>query len=216
MAISSALGTGSLTPGVCTSSTRPTAPFEGQMIYETDTDRVLIWNNSAWVAPNSQTANPPGLELIKTQAVGTAVTSVTVTDAFNANYENYKITYSGGTQSADSSLDILIGGSTTGYFGILVYALVTGSLTFAAMNNSSNFAWIGGAAAGQASHAEFELFAPFQARYTKIRNGQYQNGANYGVVNGEHRVATSYSSFTLQVPSGTMTGGTIRVYGIRN
>jgi hypothetical protein len=37
-------------PGVCTSTTRPTAPFEGQMIYETDTDKVLVWNGSAWYA----------------------------------------------------------------------------------------------------------------------------------------------------------------------
>lgn len=35
-------------PGVCTSTTRPTAPYEGQMIYETDTDMVAIWNGSAW------------------------------------------------------------------------------------------------------------------------------------------------------------------------
>lgn len=44
------LGTG-LRPGVCTSTTRPTAPFEGQMIYETDTDKVLVYNGYAWV-PN--------------------------------------------------------------------------------------------------------------------------------------------------------------------
>ena len=37
-----------LRPGVCTSTTRPTAPYEGQMIYETDTDYVQIWNGSAW------------------------------------------------------------------------------------------------------------------------------------------------------------------------
>jgi len=34
--------------GVCTSTTRPTAPYEGQMIYETDTDMVAIWNGTAW------------------------------------------------------------------------------------------------------------------------------------------------------------------------
>lgn len=34
--------------GVCTSTTRPSAPYEGQMIYETDTDRVLVYNGSAW------------------------------------------------------------------------------------------------------------------------------------------------------------------------
>ena len=33
----------------CTSSTRPVLPFEGQMIYETDTDRVQIYNGSSWV-----------------------------------------------------------------------------------------------------------------------------------------------------------------------
>jgi hypothetical protein len=37
-------------PGVCTSSTRPASPFEGQVIYETDTDKVLVYNGSAWYA----------------------------------------------------------------------------------------------------------------------------------------------------------------------
>ena len=46
MAISS--NTTGLRPGVCTSTTRPTAPYEGQMIYETDTDYVRIWNGTAW------------------------------------------------------------------------------------------------------------------------------------------------------------------------
>lgn len=37
-----------LRPGVCTSSTRPTAPYEGQMIYTTDLDTLEIWNGTAW------------------------------------------------------------------------------------------------------------------------------------------------------------------------
>lgn len=37
-----------LRPGVCTSSNRPANPFEGQIVYETDTDMVAIWNGSAW------------------------------------------------------------------------------------------------------------------------------------------------------------------------
>ncbi len=36
-------------PGVCTSSTRPTTPYEGQQIYETDTDKLLVWNATAWI-----------------------------------------------------------------------------------------------------------------------------------------------------------------------
>ena len=46
MAINS-LSTG-FRPGICTSSTRPAAPYEGQQIYETDTDFLRIWNGSAW------------------------------------------------------------------------------------------------------------------------------------------------------------------------
>jgi hypothetical protein len=37
--------------GVCTSSTRPASPYEGQVIYETDTDKILAWTGSAWYAP---------------------------------------------------------------------------------------------------------------------------------------------------------------------
>jgi hypothetical protein len=34
---------------VCTAATRPASPNEGMLIYETDTDTVLIYSGSAWV-----------------------------------------------------------------------------------------------------------------------------------------------------------------------
>ena len=34
---------------ICTSSTRPASPFEGQRIYQTDDKRELVYNGSAWV-----------------------------------------------------------------------------------------------------------------------------------------------------------------------
>ena len=37
-----------LRPGVCTSTTRPVAPYEGQAIYETDTDLYYIYDGSTW------------------------------------------------------------------------------------------------------------------------------------------------------------------------
>ena len=50
MPFSSVLGASSvIRPGVCTSTTRPTVPYEGQLIYETDTDRLLSYNGSAWI-----------------------------------------------------------------------------------------------------------------------------------------------------------------------
>lgn len=35
-------------PGVCTSTTKPASPYEGQVIYTTDLDTLEIWNGAAW------------------------------------------------------------------------------------------------------------------------------------------------------------------------
>ena len=57
MPLSSVVGAQSIVkPGVCTSSTRPASPYEGQMIYETDTNRVLVYNGSAWTTLTPQSA----------------------------------------------------------------------------------------------------------------------------------------------------------------
>ena len=37
-----------LTPDVCLSTSRPSAPYEAQLIYTTDLDTLEIWNGSAW------------------------------------------------------------------------------------------------------------------------------------------------------------------------
>jgi hypothetical protein len=59
--------------------------------------------------------NAVGLWLVKTQTVGSAVPDVTVTDAFSADYDNYKILYTGGTASgAVGPLNMKLGSSTTG------------------------------------------------------------------------------------------------------
>ncbi len=50
MPLSSVVGAQSIIrPGVCTSSTRPASPYNGQMIYDTTVDTALVWNGSAWV-----------------------------------------------------------------------------------------------------------------------------------------------------------------------
>jgi len=58
MGLDNAYGVGSLKPGVCTSTSRPAAPFEGQLIYETDTDLVRSWNGSSWVTIGPTAASP--------------------------------------------------------------------------------------------------------------------------------------------------------------
>ena len=166
---------------------------------------------------NATDMNAVGMWLVKSQTVGSAVSSVTVTGAFSSAYDNYRIIYTGGTASASTDIGLKLGASVTGYYASLQFQLVTaGTVSAAGTNNGAAWAWIGGAVAGQAVHASFDLLSPFATSYTKVRNGSYQSGDGYGIMNGEHRVATSYTDFILTVATGTITGGTIRVYGYRN
>jgi len=160
--------------------------------------------------------NSVGLWLVKTQTVGTAVSSVAVTGAFSADYDNYLITLNGGTVSADASMSMILGASVTGYYGFMSYGQSnTATPLGAGRNNAANAAWVGGGTSGQMCHVRVEVFGPFAARYTKLLNSPYQNGIAYGIMNGEHRVATSFTGFTLSPDAGTLTGGTIAVYGYK-
>lgn len=76
MGLSTAYGIGSLKPGVCTSTTRPASPFEGQMIYETDTNTVKFYNGSAWA--NVGSAGYPELAAYGSATGGASSSSVTV------------------------------------------------------------------------------------------------------------------------------------------
>lgn len=166
----------------------------------------------------AQDMNAVGLWLVKSQTVGTGVSSVTVTGAFSADYDNYRIMYVGGTQSGSNAMYIKLGGSSTGYYGNLIFNDIGSTTVLVAVdNNSAQANWVGGGSSTIPTHASVDLFGPYLARFTKIRNGQYQNATAFGTQNGEHRVATSYTDFTLGMDSGvTFSGGTIRVYGYRN
>ena len=48
MALDAALGLPGSRPGAVTSLTRPTNPFQGQVIVETDTNTVLFYTTNGW------------------------------------------------------------------------------------------------------------------------------------------------------------------------
>lgn len=66
---------------VCTSSTRPASPTEGMHIYETDTDRTLRWDGSAWSGLQSSTVTASGGDLRTTGAGGAPRLYIKATDA---------------------------------------------------------------------------------------------------------------------------------------
>jgi hypothetical protein len=157
-----------------------------------------------------------GLWLVSSTAVGTGVSSVTVTDAFSADYDAYKITYTGGQASAAVNLGTRLGATTTGY-RMAMNGVTSVSGTVAAYDNNTNTTWIwtGGANTTYTNY-NIEVWQPFLARPTFVTSTLITNGAdNYWVVRGSLADTTSYTSFSIIPSSGTITGGTICVYGYR-
>lgn len=216
-----------LRPGVCTSTTRPTTPYTGQIIYETDTGYLRVWDGAAWDYLSQKQDDTVGLGpvgglvLVKTQTIGTAVASVTVSNAFSSTYDNYYCTYTGGVTSAAAVIAIYMGDAAlaNSYYGAVVSANPSGTSLITGNNNVGQWT---SAAAGHTAGVSLQLWfsSPnradetfFQSMYAQTDLGQPQFGTYTGFLNN----TTQYTSFTID-PAGavTLTGGTIRVYGYRN
>jgi hypothetical protein len=163
---------------------------------------------------NTYLANS-GLVFVKSQTIGSGVSSVTVSDAFSATYDNYKIVINGGVTSAQTSISLVLGSSTSTYYGAYIYAnFSTGTVSGAAINNQASFIYAAGADVNYIN-CNIELQNPFVAKFTTIQALSIAYGNNRGTAVGEHETASSFSAFTLAPFTGTMTGGTISVYGYR-
>jgi hypothetical protein len=166
---------------------------------------------------NTYLANS-GLVLVKSQTVGAGVGSVTVSSAFNSTYDNYHVIYSGGTQSTSTGLKLTLGSANTQYYHWMVYGSYSGGAGApqgSGQNNVAQFSWVGGGDSSS-SISDFDLFAPNKASYTWFRmNGFYAPFGNAGFNSGVLKDTTQYTAFTLTAEAGTMSGGTITVYGYR-
>jgi len=156
--------------------------------------------------------NAIGLWLVKSQTVGTGVSSVTVSDAFSATYDNYLISYTNGTGSALGDLRIQLGSTTANYKNQLLYGSY-GSTPLAYGAVLTNFGYIGGSDVNEAN-IECTLEAPYLAKYTKCF-ARYANTNAAVTFGGILTDTTSYTAFTVIVGAGTITGGQINVYGFR-
>ena len=197
--------------GVATSTSRPTVPFDGQVISETDTDSLKVYNGSAWVGTG-------GLALIKTQTIGSAVSSVTVSDAFNTLYDNYKIIVSGGVASTTAVCAMTLGATATGYYRFMVYGNY-GSDTINGEASANSASWSHAVALSTNSlQGEIDLYLPNAAKTTHFiaRSSASATNSNFYQIGGFLDNTTSYTAFTITPSAGTLTGGTIRVYGYQN
>jgi hypothetical protein len=170
---------------------------------------------------NASDMNAVGLWLIKTQTVGTAVASVTVTDAFSSTYNNYRIIYTGGAASASCTLSLQfgIGGTmtTTNYYGAAAYANLGAAAWQFAINNPGSQCDNVGNGNTTSAYLMTDVLMPNLAEQTSIF-GPYvlSDFGRFGLHSFAQLSTTQFTSFKITPSSGTLTGGTIRVYGYRN
>lgn len=173
---------------------------------------------SANMNQTSDAVNSLGMFFVKSQTVGNAVSSVTVSSAFSSDYDNYRIIYTGGTASVDNDLKLTLGASATGYYAGFAYVpYSTGVVTGIANNNATSWANIGSQRTVRNS-LDVDLFGPNQAIQTGMTARYFgiTAGAVGGAMGGFHNATTQHTAFTITCSSGNITGGTIRVYGYRN
>lgn len=235
MPISQQIGSSSLAkPGVCTSTTRPASPYNGQVIYETDTARTLVWNGSGWVFLSTSTANPVGLELITSCtitsvggtsatasngaiSIGSGNTSITVSNAFSTTFQTYRIILSNCLTSINST-DIrfqLEGLTTTVYNYSMFWALTASNTTSNNQANSASFAVIGASDTGSANGFSIDIYGPNAATRTGISGTAFGSNLN-GLVGAQVVDTSQRTGFILTLSGGSFSSGTIRVYGYRN
>ena len=181
-----------------------------------NTGQVLAKSSSAdyateWVAPS-------GLELVKTQAIGTAVSGITVTNAFSSKYDNYRVVISGGTIATSLTLSIRMGATATGYYGGSI-RVTTASVSSAEGQSNATAYEVGIGAVGTNSPSmTLDILGPFTATKTTFFATSVNSiasaagGARWN--NGWLDNTTSYTDFTF-VNGGTITGGTVYVYGYK-
>ena len=158
--------------------------------------------------------NTIGMFLVKSQTIGTGVSSVAVTGAFSADYDNYLITISGGAASTTSVLALQLGSKVTNYSYQYLYgnwanaALALGSTT------ATSFSFAGSYDANGIS-MNCTVINPNLAKATRVIADSTSSGTFSGNMTGYDGTTTQYTGFTLIPAAGTLTGGTIRVYGYR-
>jgi hypothetical protein len=157
-------------------------------------------------------STPTALVLISSTTIGSAVTSVTVNNAFSATYDAYKIVITAGSGSGNNNVFAMqLGSTTTNYNWVLTYAGYASGNNYVRGSATNNFNYLGNINIDGMA-ACIEIQNPFLTRQTWI-SAPYADTVNTGILTGYQNSNTSFTGFTLT--GSTFTGGTIKVYGYK-
>lgn len=226
-------------PGVCLSTNRPTSPYNGQVIYETDTGKTLVWNSTTWAYLSTGSTNPLGLELmipLNVSGTGVSVSGAVTTfsaastgfinGVFSSAYRNYLIIWDTTTNVGGGYLrwrrsagGSVLGGAYTTVGTVSGVSGGTGSTTSISSQQAVTYGIAG--SFGVASSVGGGRFQIFQPAITGLCTLTFEsscysaNSANDFTSGGSmHYTAGTADGLEIST-SGTSWTGTMTVYGFR-
>lgn len=175
---------------VCASTTRPSTPFHGQMIYETDTKKEFVYNGSAWVQTNTASTTsgvtgvsslivPPSVMVSRTTNLSAYTSGTDITWSSPALYDT------DGMNTSTTTLTI----QTTGLYLLSLHLFLTATATLTGLGafiyrNGSGFHYqFYSAVSTTAAYANATVVASLTAGDTLTARGDVFGGSAY-VING--------------------------------
>ena len=161
-----------------------------------------------------ESASGAGMVLVSRTTIGSGVSTVTVSNAFSADYDNYIIVLSGGAHSITAALYAKLGGFTTGYY----YGGITYNYSGTSASNSGanvGFFKIGNADAdGNFGYAIIQN--PYSTKLTAFTTSWAGSttGGSSKYTSGFLNNTSSITSIEIYPNTGTFNGGYVDVYGL--
>lgn len=162
--------------------------------------------------------NAVGLWLVKTQTIGTAVTTQQITNCFNSSFDNYRVLITGGVVSANGSLFVQLDGITTSVYQIAGYFMTWGGATLNAAAPAATTRWEVSSVSTTRYAVAFDVMSPQKTEQKFMVGAHGVSSTGLYRFDGYCSSTASATGFTLShgTAGATFTGGTIRVYGYRN
>ena len=160
--------------------------------------------------------NAIGLWQVSSTTVGSGVATHVVSNCFSTDYVNYKLVINGLTATdLEAALFLKLSGTSgSTYFGNDVENRGSTASIYqvSASNGTSTGCWLGRTSTSGVMGFEAVIYSPFLATSTNVTNSFA--GRNYNGSGGTHDSnAASSTGFTLSVSTGTISAGTVKVYG---
>jgi hypothetical protein len=195
----------------------------GEVLTASDTNTYLANSGLVAVTPSAVT-NGTIISGTASATVNATQSTVVLKDVFSSTFDSYRVVISNltmsntlGTTNMFAKLHDGTNPASTNYnYGIVRIDMASSAVQGTGAQGSTNGVLFG-SGTGDKFGASFDVINPNLATHTLFNGLQWiqVSGGYSGAGGGMHQTSTAYTSLQIAPSTGTMTGGTITVYGYR-